>query len=77
MEYYRAHSEKLDAMEKTEFIGVINANFKFDTKILLSRTFAVFDKDKDGFISRGVGDGDECVSVGKGEGADQVLLHGL
>ena len=52
MEYYRTHSEKLDAMEKTEFIGVINANFKFDTKILLDRIFEVFDKDKDGFISR-------------------------
>ena len=52
MEYYRTHSEKLDAMKKTEFIGVINANFKFDTKILLDRIFEVFDKDKDGFISR-------------------------
>ena len=51
MEYYRTHSEKLDAMEKTEFIGVINANFKFDTKILLDRIFEVFDKDKDGFLT--------------------------
>ena len=50
MEYYRTHAEKVDTMENTEFIGVINANFKFDTKILLDRIFEVFDKDV--FISR-------------------------
>ena len=52
MEYYRVNTEKLDTMEKSEFIGVINANFKFDRKILLDRIFEVFDRDKDGVISR-------------------------
>ena len=50
--YYRKHAERIDAMEKPEFIGVINANFNFDTKILLERIFEVFDKDKDGVITR-------------------------
>ena len=52
MEYYRVNTEKVDAMEKSEFVGVINANFKFDRKILLDRIFEVFDKDNDGVISR-------------------------
>ena len=52
MEYYRNHTEKLNEMERTEFIGVINAYFKFDDKLLLDRIFKVFDLDKDSFISR-------------------------
>ena len=52
MEYYRNHSEKIDEMERTEFIGEINAHFKFDDKILLDQIFKVFDMDKDGVISR-------------------------
>ena len=42
MEHHRQHCEILDEMEKTEFINLINNNFKFDDKILLERIFQVF-----------------------------------
>ena len=42
MEHHRQHCAILDEMEKTEFINLINNNFKFDDKILLERIFQVF-----------------------------------
>ena len=42
MEHHRQHCEVLDEMEKTEFINLLNNNFKFDDKILLERIYQVF-----------------------------------
>ena len=46
MELHRQHSVKLDEMEKTDFISLINNFFKFDDKIILERIFQVFNTEK-------------------------------
>ena len=46
MELHRKHSVKLDEMEKTDFISLINSFFKFDDKIILERIFQVFNTEK-------------------------------
>ena len=46
MEQYRCHTNKLDEMEKTEFISLINDHFKFDDKIILERIFQAFNTEK-------------------------------
>ena len=46
MELHRKHSVKLDEMEKTVFVSLINNFFKFDDKIILERIFQVFNTEK-------------------------------
>ena len=46
MEHYRDNCENLDAMEKMEFIYLMNNSFKFDDKVLLERIFQVFNVEK-------------------------------
>ena len=46
MEHHRHNSSKLDEMEKSEFISIINTHFEFNDKVILDRLFQIFNCDK-------------------------------